>query len=154
MTKIITISLHRLIENYGAKKQSYFLSLFCPIWKWVNEDIYFSSIMNILLQGGRLHSTFSNCETVVTWYPALVRLVASVSPDVLLEMWELGELALTYFTSVGLDAEMDPGVLREVGAVGEGLAAVTALVWFRLPHVNLSVKLQVGFGTESLKQES
>ena len=42
--------------------------------------------MNILLQGGKLHSTFSNCETAVTWYPALVRLVASVSPDVLLEM--------------------------------------------------------------------
>ena len=151
MTKIITISVHRLIENYGAKKQSYFLSLFCPIWKWVNEDIYFSSIMNILLQGWRLHSTFSNCETVVTWYPALVRLVASVSPDVLLEMWELGELALTYFTSVGLDAEMDPHVLREVGAVGEGLAAVTALVWLGLPHVHLGVQLEICLGAKSLK---
>ena len=44
-----------------------------------------------------------------------------MSPDVLLEMGELGELALANLTSVGLDAEVDPGVLREVGAVGERL---------------------------------
>ena len=71
----------------------------------------------------------------------------------LLEMRELGELALANLASVGLDTKMDPHVLREVGAVGKGFTAVTAFVWFRLPHVNLSVKLQVSFRTESLKRE-
>ena len=62
----------------------------------------------------------------------------------------MGELALTYFTSVGLDAQMDPGVLREVGAVGEGLAAGGTLVGLWFPHVDLSVELQVGFAGEYL----
>ena len=97
--------------------------------------------------------SFGHCHCF-TWYPALVWFVSCVSSDVLLEMRELSELSLTNLTSVGFDAKVDSHVLGEVGAVGEGLAAVTALVWFRLPHVNLSVKLQVGFGTESLKQES
>ena len=47
---------------------------------------------------------------------------------------------------------MDPHVLREVGAVGEGLAAVTALVWLGLPHVHLGVQLEICLGAESLKQ--
>ena len=41
--------------------------------------------------------------------------------DVLLEVGELGELALTDLAPVGLDAQVDPGVLGEVGAVGERL---------------------------------
>jgi len=86
-----------------------------------------------------------------TLMSALVWFVSCVSSDVLLKMRELSELSLTNLTSVGFDAKVDSHVLGEVGAVGEGLAAVTALVWFRLPHVNLSVKLQVGFGTESLR---
>ena len=85
-----------------------------------------------------------------TWYSALVGLVSRVSPDVLLEMWELGELALTYFTSVGLDAKVDPHVLGEVGAVGEWFTAVAALVRFRLSHVDLGVELQVGFWSKNL----
>ena len=47
---------------------------------------------------------------------------------------------------------MDPHVLREVGAVGEGLAAVTALVWLGLPHVPLGVQLEICLGAKSLQQ--
>ena len=78
---------------------------------------------------------------IITWYSALVRLVSCVSSDVLLEMGELGELPLTDLAPVGLDAQVDPGMLGEVGAVGEGLAAGCALVRFRFPHVDLGVEL-------------
>ena len=47
---------------------------------------------------------------------------------------------------------MDPHVLREVGAVGEGLAAVTALVRLGLPHMHLGVQLEICLGAKSLKQ--
>ena len=36
-------------------------------------------------------------------------------------------------------------MLGEVGAVGEGLAALAALVRLGLAHVHLGVQLQVGF---------
>ena len=55
----------------------------------------------------------------LTWYPALVRLVPCVRPDVLLEVGELGELALADLATVRLDPEVDPHVLGKVGAVGE-----------------------------------
>ena len=42
----------------------------------------------------------------------LVRLVTGVRPDVLLEMGQLSELSLTDLTTVWLDAQMDPRVLR------------------------------------------
>ena len=70
--------------------------------------------------------------------------------DVLLEVGQLGELSLADLTPVRLDTQVDPGVLREVGAVGEGLAAGGALVGFGLPHVDLSVELQVCLGVKSL----
>ena len=63
----------------------------------------------------------------------------------------MGELALTYFTSVGLDAKVDPHVLGEVGAVGEGLAAVAALVRLGFPHVHLGVELEICLGAKSLE---
>ena len=75
----------------------------------------------------------------------LVRLVPGVSPDVLLQVGELGELALTDLTTVRLDPQVDSHVLRKIGAVGEGLAALTALVRLGLAHVHLGVQLQVGF---------
>ena len=81
--------------------------------------------------------------SALTWYSALVWLVSSVGSDVLLEVGQLGELPLTDLAPVGLDAQVDPGVLGEVGAVGEGLAAGGALVRFRFPHVDLSVELEV-----------
>ena len=40
-------------------------------------------------------------------------------PDVLLKVGELGELALADLATVRLDPEVDPHVLRKVGAVGE-----------------------------------
>ena len=76
---------------------------------------------------------------VLTWYPALVRLVSSVSSDVLLEVGELGELALTDLTPVGLDAQVDPGVPREVGAVGKSLPTAVTFVWLWCSQMDLSV---------------
>ena len=75
----------------------------------------------------------------------LVRLVPGVSPDVLLQVGELGELALTDLTTVRLDPEGDPRVLRQVGAVGEGLVARRTLVRLRLAHVDLRVELKIRF---------
>ena len=60
-------------------------------------------------------------------------------------MGELGELPLTDLTPVGLDTQVDAGVLGEVGAVGECLAAGGALVRFGFPHMDLSVELEVSF---------
>ena len=82
---------------------------------------------------------------MLTWYPALVRLVPGVGPDVLLQVGELGELALADLATVRLDPQVDSHVLRKIRAVGEGLAALTALVRLRLAHVHLGVQLQVGF---------
>ena len=65
----------------------------------------------------------------------------------------MGELPLADLTPVGLDAEVDAGVLGEVGAVGEGLTTGGALVGFGLPHVDLSVELQVCFRSKSLKKK-
>ena len=89
----------------------------------------------------------------LTWYPALVRLVPCVRPDVLLKVGELGELALADLATVRLDPEVDPRVLRQVGAVGEGLSACSTFVGFWLSQVNLSVKLEVGLAVESLKNK-
>ena len=43
-----------------------------------------------------------------------VGLVPGVGPDVLLEVGELGELSLADLAAVGLDAQVDPHVLREI----------------------------------------
>ena len=68
-------------------------------------------------------------------------------------MGQLGELPLADLTPVGLDAEVDSHVLGEVGAVGERFTAVAAFVGFGLSHVDLSVELQVGFRSKSLKKK-
>ena len=81
----------------------------------------------------------------LTWDSALVGLVAGVGPDVLLQVGQLGELPLADLAPVRLDAQVDTHVLGQVGAVGEGLAALAALVRLRFPHVHLRVELQVGF---------
>jgi hypothetical protein len=83
----------------------------------------------------------------------LVGLVPGVGPDVLLQVGELGELPLADLAAVGLDAQVDPHMLRQIWTVGKGLAALAALVGLRLPHVHLGVQLQVSFGSEYLKQE-
>jgi len=86
-----------------------------------------------------------------TWYPALVRLVPGVGPDVLLQVGELGELALTDLTTVRLDPQVDSRVLRQIGAVGECFSTSCTLVRLRLPKVDLRVQLQVGLAVESLR---
>lgn len=65
-------------------------------------------------------------------------------------MGQLGELALADFAAVGFDAEVDAGVLREVGGVGEGFGALGAAVWLGLAQVDLRVQLQVRFRAEHL----
>ena len=42
-------------------------------------------------------------------------------------------------------------MLGEVGAVGEGLAAVAALVRLGFPHVHLGVELEICLGAKSLE---
>jgi len=54
---------------------------------------------------------------------------------------------------VGLDSQVDPGVLRQVAGVGEALVALRALVRLGLSHVDLSVQLQVSLGAEDLEEE-
>ena len=85
-----------------------------------------------------------------TWYSALVWLVSSVGSDVLLEVGQLGELPLTDLAPVGLDAQVDPGVLGEVGAVGESLPTAVTFVWLWFSKMDLSVELQVCLGVKSL----
>ena len=46
---------------------------------------------------------------------------------------------------------MDPGVLREVGAVGERLATTRTFIWFGLPQMDLCVELKIRFTSEDLK---
>ena len=87
----------------------------------------------------------------LTWNPALVRLVPCVRPDVLLQVGELGELALADLAAVRLDPQVDSRVLRQVGAVGERLVARRALVRLRLAHVDLGVQLQICLRRKDLK---
>lgn len=65
-------------------------------------------------------------------------------------MRQLGELPLADLTPVGLDAEVDPGVLGEVGAVGERFIARGTLVGLGFSHVDLGVELEVSFASEDL----
>lgn len=73
-------------------------------------------------------------------------------PNVLLQVTELRELPLANFTPVGLDSQMNPGVLREIGTIGEGFATLRTLVRFGFAHMRLRVELELRFGTEYLKQ--
>ena len=86
--------------------------------------------------------------------PTLVGFVSCVSPDVLLEVGELGELPLTDLAPVRLDAQVDAGVLGEVGAVGECLPTAVTLVRLGFPQVDLGVELQVCLGVKSLEVNS
>ena len=73
------------------------------------------------------------------WMATLVGLVPGVSPDVLLQVGQLGELPLTDLAAVWLDAEVNPHVLRQVGAVREGFAALVGLVSLVAAGVGLEV---------------
>ena len=89
-----------------------------------------------------------------TWVSALVRFVPCVGPDVLLKMGQLSEFALADLAPVGLDSQVDPHMLGEVGAVGKSFVTRCTLVWLWLSHMNLSVELEVGFAGENLKRRS
>ena len=56
------------------------------------------------------------------------RRLRAALPGVLLEVRELAEGLLTEVTTVGLGPRVDTDVLGQVGAVGERLGAVRALV--------------------------
>ena len=86
----------------------------------------------------------------LTWYSALVGLVSSVGSDVLLEVRQLGELSLADLAPVGLDTQVDPRVLREVGAVGKSLPTAVTFVWLWFSQMDLSVELEVCLGVKSL----
>lgn len=81
---------------------------------------------------------------------ALVRLVARVGANVLLQMRQLRELALANLTAIGLDSQVDACVLGQVRGVGEGFGTLRTLVRLGLSHVDLSMELQVRFASEDL----
>ena len=74
-----------------------------------------------------------------------------MGPNVLLQVGELGELPLADLAAVGLDPQVDPGVLGQVGTVREGFITAGALVGLWLPHVYLGVELQVRFTCKNLQ---
>ena len=86
----------------------------------------------------------------LTSVATLVGLVSSVGSDVLLEVRQLGELSLADLAPVGLDTQVDPRVLREVGAVGKSLPTAVTFVWLWFSKMDLSVELQVCLGVKSL----
>lgn len=71
-------------------------------------------------------------------------------PNMLLEVRQLREFTLADLAAVGLDPEMYPRVLGEIGAIRERLATLRALVGFRLSHMGLRVQLQLGLGAKHL----
>ena len=66
----------------------------------------------------------------------------------------MGELPLADLTPVGLDAEVDAGVLGEVGAVSKCLSTAVTFVRLWFPKMDLSVELQVCLGVKSLEVNS
>lgn len=75
-------------------------------------------------------------------------------PNMLLEVRQLREFTLADLAAVGLDPEMYPRVLGEIGAIRERLATLRALVGFRLSHMGLRVQLQLGLGAKHLKTKN
>ena len=109
--------------------------------------------MGGLTEPQKQSNNFPAFLSLLTWNPALVRLVPGVSPDVLLQVGELGELALADLATVRLDPQVDSRVLRQIGAVGECFSTSCTLVRLRLPKMDLRVQLQVGLAVESLENE-
>ena len=89
---------------------------------------------------------------VATRTPAFIGFVPRVCTDVLLKVRQLGELPLADLAAERFDAKMDPGMLGEVGAVGELFVALRALVGLGFTHVALSVHLQVTLAGVELEE--
>lgn len=69
----------------------------------------------------------------------LVRLVAGVCAYVLLQVRQLGELALANLTAIRFDAQMYACVLRQIRGIGERFRALSTFVGLGLTHMHLSV---------------
>lgn len=82
---------------------------------------------------------------------APIGLVTCVGSDMLLQMGELGELALADLAAVGFDPKVDARVLCKVRGVGERLRALRAAVRLRLAQVDLRVELQICFRAKHLE---
>lgn len=81
----------------------------------------------------------------------LVRLLASVCANVLLQVAQLGEFALTDLTLVGFESRVDACMLREIGRVGKALGACRAFVRLGILLVDLlAVDQHVRLGREHL----
>lgn len=75
---------------------------------------------------------------------AFVGFLAGVGSDVLLEVTQLGESAVTERTDVRFDSEMNASVLRQIGRIGKALVAGGALIGLRVcPMHLLAVNQQV-----------
>jgi len=70
-----------------------------------------------------------------TRVPALVRFVARVGADVLLQVAELREPALADVAPVRFDAQVNARVLAQVRAVRERFVALVTFVRFHVFHV-------------------
>lgn len=81
-----------------------------------------------------------------------IRLITRVGAYVLLKVTKLSESALADLASIGLDAQMNSRVLRQVRRVGERLRTLRTLVRLGFPHVALGVELQVSLGAENLDE--
>lgn len=77
----------------------------------------------VALEVGELGEGFGT-----SYLGAAIGLISGVCSDMLLEMRQLGELPLADLAAVGLDAQVDTGVLRQVRGVGEGLRTLRAAV--------------------------
>lgn len=90
-------------------------------------------------------------QTVLTRMHTLVRLLASVCANVLLQVAQLGEFALTDLTLVGFESRVDACMLREIGRVGKALGACRAFVRLGILLVDLlAVDQHVRLGREHL----
>lgn len=67
----------------------------------------------------------------------LVRLLAGVGSDMLLQVAELGKFALTNFTLIRFESRVDACVLGEIGRVGKALRASGTFVRLGVLFVDL-----------------
>lgn len=111
----------------------------CFVYKTFVTRVTFVWFISLVASGVGLEVTELTEGFGAPWMSAFVRLIPGVCPNMLLQMRQLRELALTNFTLVRFDSQMYPGVLREVTRIGKGLITLGTLVRLSLPHVDLCV---------------